>query len=998
MTNEGSTDALSPSGWQAVVSGNAQLELTSPVAGALHALRMDFDFKGGQGFVVARQAYRRPLPEDFVVTFRLRGAGPVNHLELKLIDVSGQNVWRYVHKDLKPPARWKRMSVESQEIEFAWGPSSGGRIAELGSLEIAIVAGEGGKGTLWIADLHIEDRTPTQVPVVRASTARPDFAAAAALLGAGWRPQPDDLRPWVAVDFGGARSLGGLIIDWLEEAPSRGFRVRGSNNGVRWKSLYATNSAGGPRSYVYLPGTRTRFLRLDLDEPSAGAALRVQSFEFSRSIHAFWSNIAKGEPRGWHPRWLHNEQTLWTPFGTDHGIHCALMDADGMVEMDQGSFSIEPMLWISGRLFTWADVAARQELEDDWMPVPSVIWQSEDWRLRIHADATESGGSRLRHRLENLTVAQMSVRLFLMIRPFQVTPPWQSFRNVGGVSPIHELAWRDGTVRVNNTALIAPETGDGKIGASGFGALRFDDGFMTAYLATGALAGGTQVHDPFGFATGVLAFDLAVGPREAAETVVNCFTASLNEAASANEVAAEPAFGWAGRIPLSQWTGNGWMNEAVRAALTATAHILVTRSGPALQPGPRRYTRSWIRDGAMMSAALLRMGHAKEVAEYIRWYLPHQRADGFVPCCVDSQGPDWLVEHDSHGELLALVADHHRFTSDDALLADSWAHVERAVECIEKLLGPDGLMPVSVSHEGYLAQPVHSYWDDFWTLRGLKDAADLANATGRGERARHWQALAGRLTDSLYASIESTRSQRSLDFIPGSIEWADFDPTATANALYLLDVPERLDRSAIERTFDKYFADWRAKRSGAVVSANYTPYEIRIIGAFVRLGRRDAALELLRFFLSDRRPEPWNQWPEIAWRDRHAPAHVGDLPHTWIAAEYVLSVRTLIAYEREADRALVLGAGLASEWIDGDGVHVNRMPTAYGDLSYTLRRTDPATVRFEMQSTMTSKVILRPPLGGPLQNVLVDGKNYTGFDETSVTLSGAPAVVICNTS
>ena len=82
----------------------------------------------------------------------------------------------------------------------------------------------------------------------------------------------------------------------------------------------------------------------------------LQSFEFSRSIDAFWNHVAGGEARGWHPRWLHREQSVWTPFGTANGIHCALMNEDGMVEVDQGSFSIEPMLWIEGRLFTWADV------------------------------------------------------------------------------------------------------------------------------------------------------------------------------------------------------------------------------------------------------------------------------------------------------------------------------------------------------------------------------------------------------------------------------------------------------------------------------------------------------------------------------------------------------------------------------------------------------------------------------------------------------------------
>ncbi len=166
--------------------------------------------------------------------------------------------------------------------------------------------------------------------------------------------------------------------------------------------------------------------------------LRVQSFEFSRSIHAFWNNVASGEARGWHPRWLHNEQSVWTPFGTAGGMHCALMNEDGMVEVGQGSFSIEPMLWIDGQLVTWADVAARQELLDEWMPVPSVIWQAGDWRLRVQAETTPSGVSRVRYRFENLTDRQRSARLFVLVRPFQVTPPWQSFRNLGGVSRIHD--------------------------------------------------------------------------------------------------------------------------------------------------------------------------------------------------------------------------------------------------------------------------------------------------------------------------------------------------------------------------------------------------------------------------------------------------------------------------------------------------------------------------------------------------------------------------------
>jgi hypothetical protein len=999
--------------WVPTISGNAELRLSMVPAGAGPALRMDYVFNDAGGFVVARRAFARSMPAEYALRFRLRGRGTVHALELKLIDDTNQNVWRHVIANLTPSARWKGVTVESRAIDFAWGPASGRGVSQLGFVEFAIVAVAAGAGTLSIADLAIEDRTPTQAPLATASSALPDFAAGDALQPTGWKPLAEDPRPWISLDLIQPRRLGGLTIEWLGAAPADGFRVLASSGGKRWKTVYTAKRAGGRRAYVYLPGLDTRCVRLEFSEPIDGATLQLQPFDFSRSIDDFWYHVAAAEPRGFYPRWLHREQTLWTPIGTAHGTECALMNDDGMVEVSQGSFSLEPMLWIGGMLVTWADVAAQASLLDGWMPVPTVRWSHADWNLYIQAQTTASGDLRVRYRFENLTAAAIAARLFVLVRPFQVTPPWQSFRGLGGVKKIHDVSWRDGAVWVDAAARIVPMDAAGAAGAAGaawsFGANAFDDGGIALQLCSGRPPAHAAAHDVFGFATGSFAFELAVAANQSAERALSCLPAAAVRSTAALDgggASLEPAFDWGARMPVSQWSGNGWVMDAIRAALTATAHILVTRDGPALQPGPRRYTRSWIRDGAMMSAALLRMGYIDAVRQFIAWYAPHQRADGFVPCCVDREGIDWLVEHDSHGELLALIADYHRFAQDPDFLAGIWIHVERAAGCIERLLGPDGLLPISVSHEGYLAQPVHAYWDDFWALRGLGDAVFLARALGREEPAAHWQTLAARFAASLYSSIEATRRARHLEFIPGSVEWADFDPTATANAVYLLGVPRGLDRRALERTFDQYLADWHNKRSGAVAALNYTPYEIRIIGALVRLGRRDAALVLLRFFLDDRRPRAWNQWPEIAWRDGHAPAHVGDLPHTWIAAEYVLALRSLFAYEREADAAadaaadamadatadatveaaIVVAAGLAPEWIEGAGVVVRGMPTLYGPLSYTLRRVDANTLHFTLEGGIGARVILTPPLAAPLRAVVVDGRTCENFDAGSVTI------------
>ena len=69
-----------------------------------------------------------------------------------------------------------------------------------------------------------------------------------------------------------------------------------------------------------------------------------------------------------------------------------------------------------------------------------------------------------------------------------------------------------------------------------------------------------------------------------------------------------------------------------------------------------------------MSAALLRMGASAEACEFVRWYAGFQSAQGDVPCAVDLNGPDLLPEHDSHGELIFLVAEVYRFTRDKELL------------------------------------------------------------------------------------------------------------------------------------------------------------------------------------------------------------------------------------------------------------------------------------------------------------------------------------------
>jgi hypothetical protein len=1014
-------DFRDPSSWMPVASGLAELRLAPARGPAGAALALDFDFKGGGGFVVARKVFGRAMPESWALSFAIAGEAPANRLELKLADPSGRNVWWRHWDAFQVPSEWQTLIIRSTEVEFAWGPRGGGTLRELGAIEIALAAGPGGAGSVRIADLSLEDRTYRGTPTVRASSAQPGHPPEHALDGdsaTAWRSAATRGRHRLDIDFGEEREYGGLVVRWDAEARPRTFRVETSSDGVAWETRHTAEAGDVDQSYVYLPGAGSRFLALGFDSGPNGvgvAEVEVQPFEFSRSIETFFDQIAKDAPRGHHPRWLAGEGTYWTPVGLPDGDTCAIVNEEGLVEVDRGTFSLEPSVHVDGRLLTWADAEIEQTLEDGWLPVPSSVWRASDLVLRTIVFAWRRDGRALlfvRYRLENGAAVPRTARLFVAVRPFQVNPPWQRFGELGGMRRIETIAWDERSVVVDGSRVVVPlET------PSGFGAAAFEHGEIPAYLARGVLPSRTAVTDAFGYASAALAFDLTLAPR-AARDVYLAVPFGPSDPADAAPLADTPGADvfeaavrdWRARLGAVAVRLPPVARQHADAVRTATAQVLVNRDGPALQPGPRRYTRSWIRDGAIMSAALLRAGRSAEACEFVRWYATHQRADGNVPCIVDRSGPDWLAEHDSHGELIFAVMECFRFTRDRAFLAEMWPAVERAVGYLESLratrLGPEfdapalrarrGLLPESVSHEGYLAQPVHAYWDDFWALRGYGDAAAMAAILGNQREAHRIGAVRDEFRAALRASIVCTIAERKIDYVPGSVEWADFDPTATANAVALLGFLDDVPRDVLERTFDEYLTGFRRRRTGEIDWNNYTPYEVRILGALVRLGRRADAAELAAFFLDDRRPRAWNQWPEIAWRNVRSPGHLGDVPHTWIGAEYVLAFLSMLAFERDADETIVLAAGIPGSWLDEGEVAVSALPTRHGLLDFGLAREGAGTLVASVGGTAlpAGGIELRPPLEGALVSVEASEGRVESFDAERALIRELPARVV----
>jgi len=307
-------------------------------------------------------------------------------------------------------------------------------------------------------------------------------------------------------------------------------------------------------------------------------------------------------------------------------------------------------------------------------------------------------------------------------------------------------------------------------------------------------------------------------------------------------------------------------------------------------------------------------------------------------------------------------------------------------------------MPESISHEGYSSRAVHAYWDDFWTLRGLKDAASLARLMRDEIRAARYSALREAFSRDLYASLQRTMARHKLDFIPGSVELGDFDPNATAMAVTVGGELPNLPQPALQKTFDEWYEYFEKRRDGKIDWEGYTPYEVRIVEALVYLGQRERAWALMNSLLRDQRPAAWNQWPEVVWRDPNRPKFIGDMPHAWIGAEYVRALRSLFAYERESDQALVLAAGLPRAWVESEtGVVLKSLPTWYGTLDYHLRGDAQGELRLQLSGGLTlppGKIVLKAPSPKPLREVYVNGKPVTGFKADEVVIGEFPAEVV----
>ena len=749
-------------------------------------------------------------------------------------------------------------------------------------------------------------------------------------------------------------------------------------------------------------------------------AMHILSDSAARTRSAFLERMAQGSSAGAWPRPLTGQQSYWTVVGLPRDGRDALFSEDGNVESRAGGFSLEPFLRVDGQLLTWRDVDISHSLEEDVLPIPTARRVKDDLALATTAfmtGAPEHSVLWVRYRIVNRGARARATELFVAARPIQVNPPWQFLGIAGGAATIGEIKWDGRALVVNDSDHVVAMTP-----ATGAGTVSFDSGSVVSLLRAGALPAAHATTDATELADGAIWWRRTVAPRDSADVWLALPAPKWAEGIASLPMTADARS--ASRAGASQLAGARaqWRKEIdiVRVQLpgtgaplahtlqTALAHVLINARGAAIQPGTRSYRRSWIRDGALTSSALMRMGHADDARAFLDWYAPNVFANGKVPCCVDYRGADPVTENDADGELLYLAAEHFRITHDTATVRRHWPALARVAAHLDSLRGSRrtaqyqsadsllvfGLLPPSISHEGYSAKPAYSYWDDWWGVRGLDDAGLLARAAGDAAAARRYSAVGREMRADVVASIARSMTVHHIATLSGAAELGDLDPTSSTMALEPAQALADLPRGAVLATFDSAWATLQRRMAPGATWDVFVPYEWRDVGAFIRLDQPERAHTYAAWLLDTRRPPEWNQWSEAVWRDARAPKFIGDMPHGWVASDFMRATLDMLAYERERDSTLVVGAGIPIAWARADsGVTVRGLRTWWGALDLRVARVG-SSVRLTIAGVRPPGGIeVRAPFGARPTAALVDGASVALVNEgTAVRLRG-PATV-----
>ena len=1001
------------SDWEIFTSEGAELKFSSVEGIKGNCIKIDYNFKYGSGYCGIQKKLKLKLPDNYRFYFFIKANSPSNNFEIKFLDHSKENVWWYNNRNFDFPSDWKRYIVRKQNIQFAWGPTGDTAFEEFDFIEFTIASSKGGSGTIFIDELFLEKIPEEDTLKI---VVYPEFLKPILQTRNGSIISIKEKNFEFIVGFNKPYEVGGIKIVFNNNF-SKDLKIFESVDSLNWNSVLSVSNSTKNNLILQFRELETKYLKFSISAKNGIkiSELKIFDYSFAETKNQIFVELGKTKFSKFLPDYFSNKASYWTVVGMDSDFKEALIDWNGMIEIDKNQFSILPFVESNNKILTHHHFQKKQYLEKSYLPIPVVEWHSKNLCVTIKTFSigipNKSSKLLIEYKVVSKRKNKPKIKFHLALLPFQVNPIYQFLNNPGGVSSIDSIFVSKNSIVINGIKLFY--NCSNLVKATVF---EFNKNDALSALIENNFHGSNYTNGYDKLNSALLTYDFS---NRKSDTItirlVYDYYSSLTHIddsyfdALFNSEYQKTLSYWEFRLGSTSIKGSEKLNRLYNIVKSNLAYILINTDGAGIQPGSRSYERSWIRDGSLTSTALLRFGFDSEVKNFIKWYGKHIYESGKVPCVVDLRGPDPVDEHDSHGQFLYLLNAYFKFTKDTAFVKENYDLVNRIVNHIVNLINSRktkeflidslsaffGIMPQSISHEGYSAKPMHSYWDNFFTYSGISSALEIANTLKSSDTIK-FKTILNDFVDNLKNSLMKTIKNHGIDYIPGCVELGDFDPTSTSVVFFPCMLNKILPQEALVNTFDKYY-DFISQRDVYKNFENFTPYELRNINAFIFRHQKERACELLEFILKYQRPFGWNHWAEVVWKDSASPRFIGDMPHTWVGSDYINAFRNLFAFEDEDNSTLKLLMGFDESFLDKDRkFEMKNVRTFYGYIDLFIDKTsDNEFVILVDGSLDLQNVYLEVYnfIEKPLKQIFINEKQIFDLDSNWIKLETLPSLL-----
>lgn len=365
----------------------------------------------------------------------------------------------------------------------------------------------------------------------------------------------------------------------------------------------------------------------------------------------------------------------------------------------------------------------------------------------------------------------------------------------------------------------------------------------------------------------------------------------------------------------------------------AAVRTMILHSVEDIYPGPYTYKRFWFRDAVLILNAMLSVGMIDRAQSMLDKFPKRQTVTGYFR----SQEGEW----DSNGQVLWIIDRFYQMSGKQidkrwhAVIkkGEHWIRSKRMVVKNNDALH-DGLLPAGFSAEHFGPNDYY-YWDDFWSIAGLKSAARCFREFGDSTHALIVEQAAKDLLKAVEKSLGKVKERTGSAMVPSS-PYRRMDSGAIGSIVsnYPLQIFQSQDMRVLKTA--EYLYNNCLIDNGFFHDMSHSginPYlTLHLAQVLLRAG--DEKFSNLIKTVADL-ASPTGQWPE-AIHPITKGGCMGDGQHVWAAAEWVMMIRN--CFVREEGERLILCSGLFRDWLsEGESMSFGPAKTLFGELTIDLK-------------------------------------------------------------